>query len=65
MRVPEIIPGRERPALQSVRRPLSYAIASAATCAPLGAAFDLRSFARTEFASHPSFDPESKYLGQG
>ena len=30
----ETIPGRERPALQSVRRSLSYAIASAATCAP-------------------------------
>jgi len=29
-----IIPGRERPALQSVRRSLSYVIASAATCAP-------------------------------
>src|SRR6185369_9273022 len=28
------IPGRERPALQSVRRSLSYVIASAATCAP-------------------------------
>src|SRR6185503_2823981 len=27
-------PGRERPALQSVRRSLSYVIASAATCAP-------------------------------
>jgi hypothetical protein len=32
------IPGGERPALQSVRRSISYVIASAATCAPLGAA---------------------------
>jgi len=30
----KMLPGRERPALQSVRRSLSYVIASAATCAP-------------------------------
>jgi hypothetical protein len=35
---PEIIPGSEQPALQSVRLCLSYGIASAATCAPFGAA---------------------------
>src|SRR5258708_1663215 len=43
----EIIPGYERPALQSVRRPLSYAIASAATCAPFGAASRSAVIART------------------
>jgi hypothetical protein len=32
------IPGGEQPALQSVRQSISYVIASAATCAPLGAA---------------------------
>jgi len=63
-----MIPGRERSALQSVRRSLSYVIASAATCAPLGAGTDPPLSRATVPRTSPSFDPESRHrrrLGRG
>src|SRR5262245_27849589 len=55
-----MFPGRERPALQSVRRSLSYVIASAATCAPFGAALRSAVFVPRS-ASLPISTPESRH----
>jgi hypothetical protein len=62
---PEIFPGGERPVLQSVRRALSYDIASAATCASPGAgSSSLRRHAPQSCISVSSTSPEARWNGE-